>query len=313
LIYNYRELNSTTYLKELQESGLYIDDLTKYKKQLSNIGIFRFKGYVKAFKSNLSNYSIDDIFNLYKLDNRLKFNLFKIVSELEIKLKAILIDIYYKHTDNPFIYLDKNSYKNSSYITSDMFNSWHTNTKTTKNQEVYLHYKDYYLQKYSFNKNREFYLNKIELVINSSINYPPFHYFIEDLTLGRVITVLSNLEIDGINILKEVANEYGFYQDKLFLSYLLRVKELRNRVAHNARIFNRNYRSVKAINKIYKKLRADIYEHRLLDVYYSLLILQNQEVNIKNCNDLIESFTKNLLNGCDKKSIKFAIKYMKKR
>ena len=100
MIYNYRELNSITYLKELQESGLYIDDLTKYEKQLSNIGIFRFKGYVKAFKSKLSNYSIDDIFNLYKLDNRLKFNLFKIVSELEIKLKAILIENFTKNLLN---------------------------------------------------------------------------------------------------------------------------------------------------------------------------------------------------------------------
>jgi abortive infection bacteriophage resistance protein len=169
------------------------------------------------------------------------------------------------------------------------------------------------LKKYSFEKNKNFYFSDTKNLIKlrDDINYPPFHYLVEDLTLGNLIHFLSVLEIENKSILKKVSKKFNFFNEKVFISYLLRLKETRNRVAHHSRIFNRNYRSVKAINNNYRNIRKTIYDHRLLDVYYSLLILLDKNKNITNTDELELIFKKNLA-GMNLKVENIIIKCVKK-
>jgi abortive infection bacteriophage resistance protein len=312
LIYKSKNLDCNLYLEELEKNGLnFYKSKEEYINELKDIGVFHFRGYVKAFKKKLNNYYLEDILNIYYLDEILRVNLLKMVLKIEIVLKASLIRHYYNNTQNPFLYLSKTSYKDGFKGFNDTFREWQ-NCKKYNYKESYQHFVEYYLGKYSFENNREFYLKNIEIIEENNINFPPFCYLVENLTFGNLINITSTLNINNQDILKNIAKEFGFYQSNIFLSYLLRAKEVRNRVAHNARIYNRNYRSVKAITKTHKELRKEIYEHRLLDVYYSLLLLLNRKNNIKNLEDLINKFISTLLDKCDDKSINIALRYMKK-
>jgi len=279
--YRYNKLDIQPYIDSLYNDGLQKSKLledSKIKESISNIGVFKFKGYVKAFRDKLSNSSIDDVLSLYYFDRNLSIQMFKLVSDIEIKLKSYLIEVVYSLTKNPFFYLLKNNYKNNFSLTKDSLYSWEVQ-EPTKSKELYSHYRDYYLIKYNYEDNFSEYLKDSELIKldeKKNINYPPFHYLIEGATLGTVINLLSKLQIDDNDILKLVGRKFGILKPEVFISYLLRVKELRNRTAHNGRIFNRNYRSVKAIGK-YKMIRKSLYDHRLLDVYHTLYFLLGKE------------------------------------
>jgi len=152
----------------------------------------------------------------------------------------------------------------------------------------------------------------IKLDNSKNINYPAFHYFIESATLGTVINLISKLQIDSQDILKLVGRKFGVLKADVFISYILRIKELRNRTAHNGRIFNRNYRSVKAIGK-YKNIRRDIYDHRLLDVYYTILFLLGKEKEINSSEDLYYKFITDNFKSENSKMQEFILSCMRKR
>jgi len=315
--YIYKKLTVSQYLIKLYEKGLKKSNyLTQeeIENKIQDIGIFKIKGYIKSFRKRLFYYSIDDVLELYEIDREISSKLFFLSSQIEIKLKAYLIDSVYELTDNPFFYLLKTSYIENFELNNDSIFGWEIKQNySITNEELYLHYQEYYLKNYSFELNKEYYLFEKNLIIdkNKNINYPPFHYFVENLTLGSLIKLLSKLKIEDKILLKVVAKKFGFYNEKVFLNYLLRVKELRNRCAHNGRLFNRNYRSIKA-SGFYKELRKEIYHYRLLDVYYTLLLLLDNVNNIKNSNDLELQFKNRILGKVSDKLTKFLMNNLKR-
>lgn len=317
--YIHRKLDITTYIQSLYEEGLKKSDTlssSDIENIILNIGIFKFKGYVKAFRGRLSQYKIDDVINLYNLDRTISLNMMNLTSQIEIKLKSIIIETTYTFTDNPFFYLLKENYSEDFSISNESIYDWEVKTHTRKaKSEIYLHYRDYYLSNYDFEENKKEYLAKkklIDLNTDLDINYPPFHYFVENMTLGALIKMLSKLTVDGHSILKVVANQFNIYNPSVFLNYLLRLKELRNRCAHNGRIINRNYRGLKAIGK-HKGFRKTIYEHKLIDVYYTLYFLLNNIEQFKTVDNLIDKFKEENLNGYDNNLKDFVISFMKTR
>ena len=305
--YNYRRLTIPEYINELYQDGLKKSNLLtdeEIAQRVQNIGIFRLKGYIKAFRDGLSNYSFEDIFTLYDTDRDISSAMFSLSSQVEIKLKAYIIEAVYNLSDNPFFYLLKDSYAEEFSLAYESIYEWEVKTHSKRrNSEAYLHYQEYYLKNYSFDVNKQEYLLSEILIIDEEkdINYPPFHYFIENLTLGSLIKILSKLKIDDKVILKVVAKRFEFYNENVFLNYLLRLKELRNRCAHNGRLFNRNYRGVKAFIKEHKEFRKIIYEHKLIDTYYTLYILLDETEKFQSIDILIESFKNEILNQGNKK------------
>lgn len=190
--YSYKRLTLDSYIELLYKEGFQKSkyEYDQLKEIIEEIGIFRFKGYVKAFRKDVSEYNIDDVLELYNLDRQISINLFKSTSQIEIKLKTYLIEIAYSLTNNPFFYLLKDSYVDNFKLSDESIYDWEVKELKNKKNEIYLHYRDYYLGKYDFNSNKEKYLKDkilIDLNSNMNINYPPFHYFIENVTLGSLI------------------------------------------------------------------------------------------------------------------------------
>jgi abortive infection bacteriophage resistance protein len=325
--YNYKKLDIATYLQSLYEDGLNPSadrSEVSIEQTILNIGIFRFKGYAKAFRKNLTSYSIDDIIAIHDFDRQLSSNMFSITSSIEIKMKAYLIEIVYSITDNPFCYLLAKNYKEAFTLPFESIQDWEVfPTNPNKKSEVYFHYRDYYLNTYDFQSNQIAYIQGEPMVtINvpknkdpetiREFNYPPFHYFVENATLGTLINIISKLQIDGNNVLKLLGKRFGFYTPELFLNYLLRLKELRNRCAHNGRIFNRNFRGLRAYDK-HREFRKTIYEHKILDVYYTLHVLLGNEDGFSTVDDLISKFVSANMVGLENKLEDFVLGFIKTR
>jgi len=317
--YDYKKTNITNYITSLYHEGFKKSDKYQFDELaglISDIGIFNFKGYAKAFRTNVSNHSIDDILSLYNADGVVSSNMFALSSQVEVKLKSYIIESAYELVDNPFFYLLKESYIEDFMINDESIYDWEIKPSNPKlKSEIYLHYRDYYLAKYDFETNKQAYLLSKELIeLNRArdINYPPFHYFVENMTLGALIKMISKMKINDQSFLKIVANKFSMYDANVFLNYLLRLKELRNRCAHNGRIFNRNYRGVKAFGK-HREFRKTIYEHKLIDVYYSLWFLLEGGNRFDTIDELIEQFRYDNFSDCDEKTMNFMINIMKTR
>jgi len=286
--YEYKKLNSKDFISQLYKDGLkkarYLND-EDVEQIICEMGIFKFKGYFRAFKFNISNYSIEDVLFLYLFDRYLSKELLGLCLTFEAKLKSVLVEQSYEQTENPFFYLIKSNYLSENFkIKNEILENW--KMRRYPNNESYTHYHSYYIHTYKFEENKERYLKNIDLLISTQdTNFPPFHYLTESATFGIIKAFINNLTINNNDMVNLVAKKFGFYQIKRFKSYIERVNEIRNRCAHNSRIFNRTYRSVTAFGK-YKFFRGkNISEHGIIDVYLTLYHLLNRVDNFSDFND----------------------------
>ncbi len=130
-------------------------------------------------------------------------------------------------------------------------------------------------------------------------NYPPFKYLIESATLGCVISFIRSLKIGNTDIYSKTASNFGLGKNDKFLNYLKRLNEIRNRVAHGGRIFNRTFRSATGVGK-YQLLRKEINNHKSLDVYIFLFFMLNQLNEYKNIEEFKNIQIKKLFIGFKK-------------
>jgi abortive infection bacteriophage resistance protein len=89
--YTYKRLDIDCYINSLYADGLHKSEVLSdedIRTTITDIGIFKFKGYVKAFRNRLSDYTIDDILFLYDFDRKLSSHLLELTSRIEIKLKT---------------------------------------------------------------------------------------------------------------------------------------------------------------------------------------------------------------------------------
>jgi len=277
--YNLKSLRIDDFYNIIPGSNKYLNE-KEIKKLISKIGIFKLKGYLYPIKK--SSLYKEDVFFIFLFDRFLIKEISDLVYEIETNLKSILIEEAYNTFQNPFFYLIKDHYHESVKIDATI-NNW----KNPSKDRYFKHYIQYYLQKYNFHDNFCKYLKGEKLIdINLNINYPPFHYLIESATLGLTIKFILNLKINNIG-------KYFFVNNpKTFKSYLLRLNEIRNRLAHFNRIYNRNYRSVKGVGK-YKSLRKNIENHSLYDVILFLLLLTDR-LNYNSILEFEEIFLKQL-------------------
>jgi len=278
-LYHFRKKNIPSYLQELDHQGLkrsqYLDD-HEVEMILDHIGIFRFKGYLYAFRPHIDNHSIDDVLIIYYFDKFLTRFVMEHTSTIETILKTRLVELSYGKTDNPFFYLLDENHKYTDFrINKPSLDNWkHRQSRHHHTSETYSHYALYYQAKYRFETNRTHYLSQQKLIeIRDDVNYPPFHYFVESATLGVVNHLIKSLTIGKYELLWAIGKSFGIHNPKTFKPYLERLNEVRNRAAHRERLFNRSFRSVVGVDRCFRAWRAGIDNHRFADVYLYLFFM----------------------------------------
>lgn len=266
-----------------------------------NAGIFKLKGYVKEVK-HLKNKNIDDVLIIYLFDRYFSKILFDITSRIESKIKSTLITECYKRTTNHFFYLMKKNHKWQNFkVDIPTINNWKIHTTQMSQAETYSHYILFYLQNYNFQSNKSLYLQNTNIIDidDTKYNYPPFKYLVESATLGSIIAFIKSVKIGNTDIYSKMASNFGLGSNDVFKHYLERLNEIRNRVAHGGRIFNRTFRSATGIGK-YRKLRSKINNHKSLDVYIFLFFLSHQLEKYNNLNEFKQEQIEKLF--CDFKN-----------
>ena len=279
---------------------IYTDGLTRsvhlsdreIEEILTNIGLFKFKGYVRVYKNDMCSHSVDDVLILYFFDKYLTRMIMDVTSSVETKLKTTLVELCYKQIkvlpnghpqkNNPFFYLIQDNYKlvekNDEEVEFSLnygsVRTWKNSEIETNENEAYLHYGLYYKDTYDFDTNKQHFLSTETLMkLHSGINYPPFHYFIESATLGTVIEIVKYLKIGNYDMLQKVATKFGVSNANIdFTPYLERLKEVRNRAAHRERIFNRSYRSISRVRQFHR-ISQGLSDHKFMDVYMFLFAM----------------------------------------
>ena len=279
-LYSYHSKNIRSYLNGIYTGGLqqssYLTE-ENIEEIISDIGIFKFKGYYYAFKDNANHHSIDDILMVYYFDKYLTRVIMDLTSTIETKLKATLVELCYEKirnfpTDhpsknNPFFYLLSRNYKISGFKINNVTVSNWKRERHSNHAESYRHYGLYYKNKYDFPDNQaEFLKDQETIALFPDINYPPFHYIVESATLGGIIGFIKQLKIENYDVLRGISRHFGVDNPRAFRAYLERLNEVRNRAAHRERLFNRSYRSVSR-SGIFSKLSSGLGNHKMMDVY----------------------------------------------
>lgn len=314
-VYTHRISTIRAYIQNIYAQGLqrsqYLLD-SEIEEILSNIGLFKFKGYVRVYKENISYHSIDDVFILYFFDKYLTRMVMDITSSIETKLKTVLIELCYKQIktlpnghpqkNNPFFYLIQDNYKRTNFeLNKGSVVAWKNRSREINESEAFLHYGLYYKNSYEFELNKQSFLNSQRLMtLHPDINYPPFHYFVESSTLGTVIELVKNLKIVNYDVLQKVAIKFGVSNRNInFTPYLERLKELRNRSAHRERIFNRSYRSIPRMSH-FQQLSQNLNNHKFMDVYMFLFFMMAKLDNFKSAKEFEDDEIKRLFRGFKK-------------
>ena len=318
--YRYKRKSVHDYLLEVYNSGLHRSSVLKEEEVeqiVRNIGVFRFKGYLYAFRGEIASHSIDDVLMLYYFDKYLTRYVMELTATIEIMLKTRTVELCYKWTDNPFFYLLKENHKYVNFrINKPTLENWkNRQARDGEKQDHYAHYCLYYKRKYRFLENQRHYLEEnVCIELHEAVNYPPFHYMIESATLGALITFIKSIKIGRFDLLSGIAKELSI-NPKIFKHYLERLNEVRNRAAHRERLFNRGYRSVRAFGT-YHSFRKSIEPHCFADVYLYLYFMTGHIERYKDFEDffakeieiLFEDYRKDRMIALDSKGLNYRMK-----
>jgi len=299
-----------SYIEKIYTDGLarsnHLSD-REIEEVLTNIGLFKFKGYVRVYKNDMRSHSIDDVLILYFFDKYLTRMIMDVTSSVETKLKTTLVELCYKQIkvlpnghpqkNNPFFYLIQDNYKlvekNDEEVEFSLnygsVRTWKNSEVETNENEAYLHYGLYYKDTYDFDTNKQHFLPTETLMkVHNGINYPPFHYLIESATLGTVIEIIKYLKIGNYDVLQKVAAKFGVVNANIdFTPYLERLKEVRNRAAHRERIFNRSYRSISRVRHFHR-ISQGLSDHKFMDVYMFLFSMLGKIDGFNNATEFEE-------------------------
>ena len=177
--------------------------------RLASAGEYRFAAYADYFRSG-SGYApgttLEMVWSIYEFDHRLRSLCFEAIGNIEVQVRALLA-CYFAHKHGPTGYLSQVNFPNFSPAGST-FSWWETKIKETIAREK---------------KERP------------NIQTPfPIWAIAERMDFGTTLSFFNGVHSD---IRKEIANTIG-QADVVLDSWLLGLRDLRNRCAHHYRVWN---------------------------------------------------------------------------
>jgi abortive infection bacteriophage resistance protein len=250
----------------LLDKGMLYEDEPSFKRQLSQIGYFRLKNYMRPFevvdKHGNHTYQNDTYFETiidnYKFDCYLRVILFEAISYIEIAIKS-LMNYSMTKAGGAHWYLDPDSYL-------DQFN--------TILDENYKSRYDIFLKKLSddCNKNPEQIVRKYREVYTDP-ELPPSWMIMEIISFGTACELFKNIKSKTAK--SEIALPFKINY-KFLDTWLDCLNHLRNKCAHNQNLIGRHFKYSPHIPL--KTSNRFLEEYKIIDtkgLYAGLCIIQN--------------------------------------
>lgn len=218
-------------LHKMQERGLIINDLSKAREILSDIGYFRLGFYCFPFEKNypekhdrthlfMENVSFEDVVKLYYFDTDLRYLLSRYINRIEINFRsAVSYIVSNQYKKSPTWFVDKNVV--ASRYAEEFPSRVYTESFKKSSTVIKEHHRKH---------------------IND--RYAPAWKTIEFMTFGAVIKLYEELKDDEIK--EKIAQRYQIENVAVFRNYMQTICSIRNICAHGAVLFDLSLpRSVK--------------------------------------------------------------------
>ncbi|WAM36921.1 Abi family protein [Caldicellulosiruptor acetigenus] len=207
-------------IKLLNSKGLIIKDIEFAMQVLSKISYYRLSGYWHSFlrKDNkfehfAGNISFEDIYHIYRFDQKLRHIIFEVIEEIEITFRTKVVN-YFACTYGPLKYKEPEYFENAEYH-KEFLNEIEKAIKEQENKEQFVRH---YLNKYS----GEF----------------PIWVVAEILSFGSMSKFYSNLKKDDRD---KISKEWTGFPSEYLKSWLKSLVLVRNLCAHYRRLYRQTF------------------------------------------------------------------------
>jgi abortive infection bacteriophage resistance protein len=201
----------------LTSRGL-VADRSALIARLESVNYYRLSGYLFPFRSEgdrfLEGTTLAQVWNHYLFDRRFRLLCLDAIERIEV---AVRTQLAYRHAQihGPFGYARPEFLPG---LDRQAFDHWLGDLLREFNQSGEI-YARHYRQKYA-----------------DSQSEPPIWMAVEQMTLGKTVTFYRGTQA---SIQTAIANEYHV-PDRVFLSWLKTLNEVRNVCAHHGRLWNRD-------------------------------------------------------------------------
>lgn len=258
-------------VSKLIDRGMGVEDEAQASEFLTTINYYRFKVYFRPFLDLENNTfkegsSFNKAVQLYRFDDELRDLLFSIIGRLEVKLRTRLDQVVTAHTQDPFWYMNADNFAGYSVKHISVLHAKFADSK----DDFVSHYRKNYK-----NPNNASYPQM-----------PPFWMMAELTTFGDILSLFKKLKKENfviaeerrVNALDKLAEEFGASSLDVLNSWLLSIRETRNRCAHHSRLWNRNFAETKGIQG--GNSRLQIKQERNNKLYTALFVIHHMSKKI---------------------------------
>lgn len=224
--YSKNFLSVTQLIQKLTNAGMTISSQNEAKMALTTIGYYRLKGYSFQWidpvtKKYIPGTDFSNVLKLYRFDSELSHLLFSYLSQIEVALRARLVNAFQITQDalilnDPSAFKNKQLYwKNQSTIASEIFRS----------NDVFIEHN---------------FINHDGAI--------PLWASVEVMSFGSLSKIIKNLKTGNQSVFStliqhyQFKNNHGIYVNPskdMFTSWIQSASIMRNICAHNGRIYNR--------------------------------------------------------------------------
>ncbi|MDO4276120.1 MAG: Abi family protein [Eubacteriales bacterium] len=216
----------TQLIQKLIAAGMTIDSQDEAKMALTTIGYYRLKGYSfhridPATQKYIPGTNFSAVLKLYNFDSELSHLIFSYLSQIEVTLRARLVDAFQTTQDalilhDPSAFKDKQLYwRNQGSIASEI----------SRSNDVF-----------------------IEHNFNNHEGAIPLWASVEVMSFGTISKTIKNMKTGNQSAFSILVQNYKFKNANgkdvnpskdMFTSWIQAVSIMRNICAHNSRIYNR--------------------------------------------------------------------------
>ncbi len=228
-------------IERLKSNGLDIHDESEALRKLGVVSYFRIAAYLRPMEDDKETHhfklgsTLENAFALYEFDTKLRQLIFAAIQEIEIALRAKVIQ-HFSLAYGPFWFMDVNLSANERLFAQNLL-AIDRELERSREDFIKAHFKKY---------------------IKPA--FPPAWKTLELASLGTLSKLYYNFSDKKVK--KAIAREFNLPNHEILESWMRSIASLRNCCAHHARIWNR---SLSATPQMTGKIRGNWINHTDID------------------------------------------------
>lgn len=221
MLYEKQEFTIQQHIKQLQNRGLIIDDLSLAEHYLAHVSYYRLAGYWWPMQDDKEqhlfkpNSKFEDVIYLYNFDRELRVLIFDAIEKIEISLRTKLI-YHLSHEFDPWWFQNINIFQDSGALIETLANL-----------------------KEEIDRSKDIFIKEHKKKYKEDLRFPPAWKSLEMTSFGSLSKLYGNLK-NTIKSKDTIAEELGAVNHTYLPSWLQSMAQIRNYCAHHSRLWNKN-------------------------------------------------------------------------